>query len=209
MATLKLAGLEINQLTVTTMTGITVECNPTNDRIYPGNKFLTPTVYFDTKDYPQRECIILWKNGGEITDSMITRADTGSIIILENEVASDRVYLVNHGITGKATLSIDSDFDTCITFNLNSVIGSNTGDHYFVCYRPSGSNEAFRIQRFSRHYYNGSTEIRKIGIKLYKIYNQSSYSSAGGPQMEIEVYALDGTDFYNHENLRRLKPVMG
>lgn len=209
METLRLAGLEPEVLKVTTMVGITVDCNPTYDRVDPDKEFVPDVVSFDTRNIPRRECKVLWKNGGEIIDSMITRADTGSIIILESEVASDRVYLANHGITGKATLSIDSDFDTCITFNLNSIIGSSTGEHYFVCYRPVGSPDKFRIQRFSRHYYNGSTEIRKIGIKLYKVYNQSSYSRAGGTQMEIEVYALDGTDFYNHENLRRLKPVMG
>lgn len=215
MATLKLAGLEINQLTVTTKTGITVECNPTSDRVFPVIKSLVPTVSFNTTDLPQRECIVFWKNGGEITDSMITRTDTGDIIVLEDEVAdptngTDRAFLVANGIQGEITLAIDSDFDTCITFNLNEVIGIGTEsrENYFVCYRPSGSSEDFRIQRFSRQYYNESTEIRKIGLKLFKDANLNEYSTANSNSpIEIEVYALNGTSYHNHLNLKRLKPV--
>lgn len=213
MTTLKLAGLEPNVLTVTTKIGITVEAYPTADRVNPKIEAVSSTVSFDTTGYPQKESKIFWKQGTTITDSMITRADTGGIIIIEDEIYDpnhgyDRVYLGSKGAMGQIILEIDAEFDTCITFNLSNVVGATSRENYFVCYRPDGSSDKFRIQRFSRQYSSESSEIRKIGLKLFKNNNLDAYSTANNNSpIEIEVYAIDGTEYYEHLNLKRLKPV--
>lgn len=147
--------------------------------------------------FQKTEIILIEKDEQQrVLDKMITRADTGPIIIV------DDCDIINNYLPGKYNWKHTrenqiTNENGCITFMLDS---NWIETHYLIAYKNTGESH-FRLQRFCDH-----ENIRKIGIKLFSEEGDSfDVNSFYTGTFDLIIYGIQSDAIINgHDKLSKL-----